>query len=178
LALATRIEQKSGRAYALLNLAAISLREEPATSRAFANEALHLGRATGEKAVVAQALTALAEAAAASGDASEAEALVRESLAAYVELSDRLATVRSLEMLAVLAFRDGRADRGLLLGSAASSLRRLHGLRLGAWGDGELEAAIATQPDDAEAWTRGSSLTLGDAVAEALEPSETVVVRS
>jgi predicted ATPase/DNA-binding SARP family transcriptional activator len=169
LALATRLGQKSGRSYALLNLAAIASEERSCTARGLAQEALELARETGERAGIAQALTALADAAVVDGDAARAEELLRDALGRYVELEDKLASIAVLEKLAVLTFDDGRIDTAAALAATARRVRGELGYERSTSEKERIDRFVAAAPDASwaqvfeDAWARGASLDVAEA---------------
>ena len=172
LSLATRLGQKSGRAYALLNLAAIANQERSMTARALATEALELAKETGERAGIAQALTALADAATVNGDSILAEELLRDALGRYVDLEDRLASVAVLEKLAVLALNEDRIETAAVLAAVARRIREHLGFERSTLEKERLDRFVDEAPAAAwaqvfqDAWARGVSLDLAEAYAD------------
>jgi hypothetical protein len=112
------------------------------------------------------------------GDYGRAAALYRESLALRRELDDPLETVRSLEDFAVLAARQGHAERAARLLGATEAQCEAIGASLPVSVPTEYERALATARSTlgeerlAAVWAAGRTLSLEQAVVFANEVTD------
>jgi predicted ATPase/class 3 adenylate cyclase len=141
---------------------------------ALLEEGLALGRALGDRAGVATALTTLGHLARVQGEHARAAALLAEGLALQRELGDQHGIAESLEGLAGVVGVQGQPERAALLFGAAEALRDAMGAPLPPAGRADYErsvAAVRAQLDAAAfaaAWAEGRSTPLEQAIAVAL----------
>jgi tetratricopeptide (TPR) repeat protein len=179
LALAREIGEQYAITTLLVNLGSVALNQcdfELATERT--TEGLALARELGDHDHVALCLNNLGVIAQRRGDLRQAEAFLREALAGAWSLGDphRCATV--LESLAETAVVVGRAERAARLLGAAAMIREKLGTPVDAHDQAlqEREMAPAREALGEEQWASayasGRALSLEQAIAEALEPSD------
>jgi predicted ATPase/DNA-binding CsgD family transcriptional regulator len=145
-------------------------------ARAFAEEALELGRAIGDKPAQAVSLECLGRVLRAQGDRSEALASFQRALVLYHELGDRMGAAACLSLLASLC--DDPVQTARLIGASIEA-RRVSGTPPSPAEQEEIErlagAALAALGPVAFASAReaGRRLSFDDAVTEALALSAT-----
>jgi len=141
-------------------------------------EGLALGRALGDQAGVATALTTLGQMARAQGDAARAAALLAEGLALQRELGDQHGVAECLEGLAGVVGVQGQPARAALLFGAAEALRDAIGAPVPPADRADYErsvAAVRAQLDAAAfgaAWAEGRSTPLEQAITVALSEGD------
>jgi tetratricopeptide (TPR) repeat protein len=143
-------------------------------ARQLYEEALELQRKSGDTQSIAIYLGNLGEVARDQGDMAGASAYYRESLHLWDQLKDRWNITATLDGMASLAIAAGQPDRAARLLGAAAGLRDAAGAALPANERADHERHVAAVRDMlgeevlGEIWATGHSLTLDNAVAEAL----------
>jgi len=138
-------------------------------------EAMRLNREVGDLWEVALAHHNLANAARELGDYPEARSQYAAGIRIYSDYGDRWALALLLEDVALLAAESGEASRALALIGSAGSLREEIGSPRARSLQAELDEQLAPargelgESDSAAALSRGSALSLDDAVVLALE---------
>ena len=143
-------------------------------------ETLAIDRRLGNPAGIADSLDNLAGLVAPTGDVARAAALHVEALILRRDLGDRLSLAYSLDSTAGTVARAGRAEAGARLFGAAERLREVLGAPLPPSERDRYEKGVAfaraplAADDFAAAWAAGRSLSLDDAIAEALHVAREV----
>jgi predicted ATPase/class 3 adenylate cyclase len=146
-------------------------------ARELYEQGLAPARARGDRHAAAYPLRGLAHLCRARGDFEEAEALFKESLALVWELKDQRCACLGIEGLARATAGHGRAERAARLFGIAEALRELVGTRLLPTERAAYEQDLASVHAElgeeafAAAWAEGSSMSLEQAIAYALEAS-------
>jgi non-specific serine/threonine protein kinase len=143
-------------------------------------DALVLSRASGLQHEIAMALQGLGHAALADGNRVTASNLLHESLEVFRELGDKPCGSATLELCACLVVARGRAERAATWFGIAETTREAmgRGFSLETFRivyDQGVAAARAALGESvfADAWARGRSLNLDQAIAEAIAESAT-----
>jgi non-specific serine/threonine protein kinase len=150
-------------------------------ARAQYEESLALARELGHKSVMAASLGNLGIVALEQGDYPTARALLEECLAVLSELGHKRQIAEGLEGLAELAAAQDQAGRAAVLCGAAEALRETISVPLQPSERARYErsrssaCAALGEVKFAAAWAVGRSLALEEAIALALEPSETIM---
>jgi predicted ATPase len=153
---------------------AVHYQDDLARAEELYQEALALHHELGETLGTALALDQLGKVALARNDTMTASTLLTESLVLRRDVGDKSAVIESLEALAELAGLRGDTARGVLLFGASEALRLTLGAPLPPSYTAERERALAaaravlSDADFAAAWNRGQTLSLQQAIAEAL----------
>ena len=157
----------------LANVAWMQDRREQAV--AGYQDSLVLARNAGLKHETAMALQALGHARLVEGDRAVAADLLRESLELLRELGDKPCGSATIELLACLATTEGRAATAAEWFGIAEKTREVMGRGFAlatfrsAYDEGVAAARAALGPTEFDAaWSLGRSLTLDDALNEAL----------
>jgi predicted ATPase/DNA-binding CsgD family transcriptional regulator/tetratricopeptide (TPR) repeat protein len=166
------IDHRWGVARAQLGLGDLArLRGDFSAARRMYADALGYLREIGSRPEIARCLTGLGRVALDLGDTGSAREYLTESLRACRDIGTRIGTARGLESCAVLAEREGDAERAVLLAAASAGLRAAAGLppMPGARAD-RYRAAAGRLGDGvaAQLWSRGLALTSEAAVELAL----------
>jgi DNA-binding CsgD family transcriptional regulator len=179
-ALMRAVGNRMGAAFVLQSLGSVAQEHgDIAAARAHFEESLALWQERGFATPwQAMTLVSLGTLAAAEGDGAGAAAWLRQALTMLRDLDDVPGTALALERSAGLAAAQGRAERALRLAGAAAGLRRAGGLPLPPEARQRLERTLAPAREAlgaaaaGAAWTAGSTLSLAEAVAYALEPAQ------
>jgi tetratricopeptide (TPR) repeat protein len=181
LALYREIGDRQGIALVLGNLGmAAWTRGEYERAVALSEESLALYRATGDRRGIARLLGNQALISLHQRDYARAEARCRECLALYRDVGDRQGVSHYLPVLAGAAFGQGQIERAARLFGAGAALRERLGASLPPIGrrshDRAVAAVRATLGEAAfeAAWAAGRSLSLDQAIAEALREPEPI----
>jgi predicted ATPase/DNA-binding SARP family transcriptional activator len=165
---------RRGAAWVLLDLGMVARDDgDRARARASFDESLALCRELADVSGIARGHQSLGSLALLDGDLVEAGRLYRRALATHWETGDRRSMTYCIESLARVAAAEGRPERALRLAAAGLTLRESRGTVWSAAAqramDGIVAAARRESGEAAEAaWAAGRSLTLREAVAEAL----------
>lgn len=149
-------------------------RGDAAQAASYYGEALTLFRTLKDPWLVTYPLHGLATTALGQGDVERAAALFVESLSLWQRVGDRQAIARGIEGLAAVAAVRGEAAEAALLFGAAEALREAIRAPLPAIYRSAYERDVAVARSGlesarfADAWAAGRTLTLEDAVAEAM----------
>jgi predicted ATPase/transcriptional regulator with XRE-family HTH domain len=161
---------------ALGNLAEIYMqRAEYDRAAALWEEGLALFRELRMPSLIAYALQGLGETRCYQGDHVRATALLRECLVVYVDLGFHLNTGDALDVLALMAWKQGRAEQAVRLFAAGTAIREevgaSHSPNKRAHTDRTLEAARKALGEEefASAWAAGAAMRPDEAAASALE---------
>jgi predicted ATPase len=144
-------------------------------SRAMHEENLRMARTTGRASVVATTLSVLSGYALDDGRIDDALAMSRESISTHWGAGDIYHTLVGLHRFARAFILRGQPEQAVKLLAARASLHQQHGLRVEGWlaaYDRENSGKARILLDGAsfaQAWDSGKKLTLGEAVAFALE---------
>jgi predicted ATPase len=175
LTLARDLGSKSGVAEALQYLGKVARQAgDHHAAWALLHESTEIRRELGEKRGIAWILKDLAGVAWCQGEYETAHSLLVESLTFWSGLGDRVGIMVCLESLGVVACCQGQPGRAIPLFGAAQALRNSNNHRHPppeqAEYDRHLTAARAQLGEDAfaAAWEAGQSMTLDEAVADAL----------
>ena len=174
LALRREVGDRQGVAHLLANLAEAARRQgDVSRAEALANEAVPIFGDLGDRRGEAYALNELGRVAQLQGDVQRAASLLALSLTLFQQVGDRWAITHCLESFAGIASTSGQAEHGAALFGAAAALRDAIGTPLPPAERAEhdrqvAEVRVALGADTfASAWTRGASLPLTEAIAEA-----------
>jgi predicted ATPase/transcriptional regulator with XRE-family HTH domain len=180
LVLARHLGNTYGSAIALTNLGLVALEQGDHTrATALHEEALALCRKLGDKRGIAIALGNLGLVAKGQGDHGRAAALLKENLILRHELGERRGVAVTLHNLGMLARLEGAPLLSTRLLAAASALRTAMGAPLNPKDTARYTQALAAlraalgEDGYAAAWADGRALPLDEAVALALEGTET-----
>ena len=138
-------------------------------------EALTLHRELGDRWGIPRSLVSLGIAALGRGDDAEAEILFDQGLRLQLESDDRPGIAASLEQIALLSSKRADLEAAARLYGAAAILREMvgqHPMHLASHGTDEEVARVRAElaPEAfTDAWSRGRSMTLDEAVAYALD---------
>ncbi|HEV2457233.1 MAG TPA: AAA family ATPase [Ktedonobacterales bacterium] len=176
LALARELGDPGRIGLTLGNLAEIYLQlAEYDRAAALWEESLALFRELRMPSIIAYALQGLGETRCYQGDYVRATALLRECLAVYVELGFHLNTGDALDVLALMAWNQGRAEQAVRLFGAGAAIRdevgATHSPNKRAHTDRILAAAREALGEGAfaAAWAAGVAMRPDEAVAYAIE---------
>jgi non-specific serine/threonine protein kinase len=171
--------------YPLRQLTMMALtRGDDARARALGEESLALAREIEDPHAIISALTDLLRLARRQRDVEETEALGREGLSVLRRIGANQYAETMLEIMAWAAGERGQPERAAVVLGAASAMRRSSGASrdvLDRAAYDETCAAIRAAAGDerfAAAWARGQSLSLNEAIAEALPPIESAGERA
>ena len=166
--------------FSLNNLAlAAAMRGDLARAAALAEEALALFRAHGIRGGMIELLITQGQIACAQGEYERAQAMLAEGVAQGWPAGPYWLVATGLEQLARVAAAQGRAARAARLGGAVAAWRETTGAPLPSYRTAAWEATLATAHgalgagDFTTAWAEGQALTLEQAIAEALERTDT-----
>jgi predicted ATPase/class 3 adenylate cyclase len=173
------MSQELGNSYfipvALVNLGEIHFQKgEVQKAIALYRDALPRFRALGERRFAAYTLSVLATAFLSAGETTESGNYLRESLKLYVDIGDRAGIADCIEGTAKVAIARGHGIQGTRLFAAGQAIRNMIGTPLTARAQKEREDLLnlaenfSHRADCAAAWRTGLTLTLSEAVAEAL----------
>jgi len=151
-------------------------------AQALHSENLQRARATGHNRFTATSLSALAEFALADGHADEAVGLLVDSLELHLALGDLLDTATDLALLTFALARKGALEIATCIAAALDAVGDDIGIRKNTLTARTQQALTAAherlkQEEYDEAWERGHSLTLMEAVAFALDSAATLQPR-
>jgi hypothetical protein len=113
-------------------------------------------------------------------DHAAARSAFREAMEIFTSLEQRRGIARVLEGCASLALAEGHASRALTLAAAARQLRRLIGASLSQSEQSSLDRKLApawkalSQFEGKVAWTKGSAMSLEDAMQYSLQEPDAV----
>ena len=150
------------------------------TAREFYRRALSAFVEAGDPWGSARSLTDLAYIECERADHSAARSAFREAMEIFTSLEQRRGIARVLEGCASLALAEGHASRALTLAAAARQLRRLIGASLSLSEQSSLDRKMApawkalSQLDGKLAWTKGSAMSLEEAMQYSLEEPEPI----
>ncbi|MFQ5613726.1 MAG: tetratricopeptide repeat protein [Anaerolineae bacterium] len=177
LAIRDRLGDKWAIAVSLDNLGYLDLGQgNYEAARRRLEEAVSLQREVGDRYYLANALNNLGNAVRGQGDYETARALYAEGLAINRTLGDHRAIAYLLEDIGCLAVLQGRPRHALRLTAAAEVLREAAGAPLAPTEREDLERRLAPAHDSlgeagaASALAEGSSMSLEQAIEQALEP--------
>jgi non-specific serine/threonine protein kinase len=164
-----------GMATALRGLGRIAdARGEWAQAAVRFEEALALGRSQGNRDFMASCMGSLAQVALHQGDLEKAVGLQREALRLYRAAGNQVFVANTLEELAMLAAAAGQSERAARLLGVEAALREAMGLPILSEEQANIETSVAPtrvalgEEDWAAAFSAGQTLTLEEAIAEAL----------
>jgi DNA-binding CsgD family transcriptional regulator len=162
------IDQRWGVARAQLGLGDLArLRSDFSGAQRLYADALGPLREIGARPEIARCLTGLGRVALDLGDIATAREHLGESLRVSRDIGTRIGIARGLESCAVLAEREGDAERAVLLAAAAAGLRATAGLPRPHGGRADRYRAAADRLGDGTAallWSRGLALAPETAV--------------
>ena len=150
------------------------------TAREFYRRALSAFGEAGDPWGSARSLTDLAYLECERADHSAARSAFREAMEIFASLEQRRGIARVLEGCANLALAEGHASRALTLAAAARHLRRLIGASLSLAEQSSLDRKLApawkalSQFDGKLAWTKGSAMSLEEAMQYSLAEADAV----
>jgi tetratricopeptide (TPR) repeat protein len=150
------------------------------SAREFYRRALSAFGEAGDPWGSARSLTDLAYIECEQAEHSAARSAFREAMEIFASLGQRRGIARVLEGCASLALAEGHAPRALTLAAAARQLRRLIGASLSQSEQSGLDRKLApawkaiSQFEGKVAWTKGSAMSLEDAMQYSLEEPDTV----
>jgi tetratricopeptide (TPR) repeat protein len=157
-------------------MAGIALRRgDPSSARVLVDERLALCRKLGKSDLLVHALGSMGHLERDAGDYGQARALYQESLLLRRELGNLFALAQSLEDLAVLAGRQGQAERAIRLLGAAEAFCETLGARPPVANALDYERTVAAGRDVlgeaafAATWAEGRAMSLDQAIEYALE---------
>jgi predicted ATPase/DNA-binding CsgD family transcriptional regulator len=166
------IDQRWGVARAQLGLGDLArLRGDFSGAQRLYSDALGPFREISARPEIARCLTGLGRVALDLGDTATAREHLSESLRVSRDIGTRIGIARGLESCAVLAEREGDAERAVLLAAAAAGLRATAGLPRLHGGRADRYRAAADRLGEGTAallWSRGLALTPEDAVELAI----------
>jgi predicted ATPase/DNA-binding CsgD family transcriptional regulator len=174
-----------GQAWASHGLASVErIRGDAATARPLYEDALITFRALGERPTVASILDALGELALAERDFGEARTRFGEGLALYREMDSRRGIGIAISGFAAVAAAQGQPERAVRLAGAATALHQAGGGAIelvkprgsAAWLD-DARRALGDAAA-ASAWASGLSLSVDDAIDEALADAPSAPTRT
>jgi predicted ATPase/transcriptional regulator with XRE-family HTH domain len=176
LALARELGDPGRGGLALGNLAEIYMQQaEYDRAAALWEESLALLRELRMPSIIAYALQGLGETRCYQGDYVRATALLRECLVVYIDLGFHLNTGDVLDVLALMAWNQGRAEQAVRLFAAGSAIREevgaTHSPNKRAHTDRTLAASREALGEEAfaAAWAAGAAMTPDEAAASAIE---------
>ena len=174
-----------GQAWASHGLASVErIRGDAAAARPLYEDALITFRALGERPTVASILDGLGELALAERDFGEARTRFGEGLALYREMDSRRGIGIAISGFAAVAAAQGQPERAVRLAGAATALHQAGGGAIqliqppgsSAWLD-DARRALG-DPAAASAWASGLSLSVDDAIDEALADAPSAPTRT
>ncbi|MGA7668904.1 MAG: tetratricopeptide repeat protein, partial [Nitrolancea sp.] len=179
LALRRELGDKRGIAIALNNLGVVARSSGDLNrARQLSDESLQLRREIGDRFGIAMSLASLADVARDSGDLPEAIQLYKEAMTLHRQIEINEGIVDSLLGISVVLAARGEHQRAAHFMAASDRLREEMNLRLPPANRSEYEAVVARIQDAlgdvayAEARERGSTLSIDQAVDEALMVSD------
>jgi non-specific serine/threonine protein kinase len=179
LAISSRLGNTQSIADALSHLGLLALyHRDYATARAQHEQSLRLWEDLGDHLGVAWALSQLGSVALHEGNVGSADDRFRRSVTLHRALGDTWGIAEALEGLAGVAAARSQPQRALRLAGAAAALRGTIGTALPLAGQEALQRTLAPahgrldEPSRMLAWEAGQSMTLEQAIADALGEGE------
>jgi predicted ATPase/DNA-binding winged helix-turn-helix (wHTH) protein len=146
--------------------------------------ALSVFQETGDSWGSARSLADLGNIYSEQSDYGAAHIAFNEALEIFAELGHRRGIARVLEGLACLAVAQGNGDRALTLAATAAHLRRLVGAPLPPAEQSRLDRTLSpaweslTEDEGKQAWTRGTALSLDEAIRYSMQKPSPPISRS